>query len=407
MIIWILALLLFGCVGYVGWTMGAIRAGLSLIGLLTGAVLAFPLGKLLHSVMNMFGVKNPLLIYFLGPVIVFLLILILFKIAGFAVHKKVDVYYKYKAGDLKMGLFERLNQRLGLCLGLANAAVYLILISLVIYVFSYATVQIASNDGASGSVKTLNMLGNHVKTSGMAKITSGIDPMSESYYQASDILGLVYHNDLLESRLSRYPAFLALGERPEFQDIANDKDFTELRLRQPPVSEIIDNPKAQTIINNPDLLKEIWAIAVPDLADLEKFLTTGQSAKYDNEKILGRWIFSPNAALALIKKAKPNLGSTDMQRLRRVLFLTMAKANLIAAPDKKVIVKNVGVLRPNSNPKVPPTVDKQTWQGQWDGDNGKYTFTIEGRKEVLSGQVEGDRLSITGGEVSLAFDREL
>jgi hypothetical protein len=407
MMIWILALVLFGCVGYVGWTMGAIRAGLSLIGLLTGAVLAFPLGKLLHSVLNMFGLKNPLLIYFLGPLIVFVLVLILFKIAGFAVHKKVDVYYKYKAGDLKMGLFERLNQRLGLCLGLANAAVYLILISLVIYILSYATVQIASGDGASGSVKTLNMLGHHVKASGMAKITAAVDPMSESYYQASDILGLIYHNDLLESRLSRYPAFLALGERPEFQDIANDKDFTELRLRQPPVSEIIDNPKAQTIINNPDLLKEIWAIAVPDLADLEKFLTTGQSAKYDNEKILGRWIFSPNAALALIKKAKPNLGSTDMQRLRRILLLTMAKANLIAAPDKKVIVKNVGVLRPNSNPKVPPTVDKQTWQGQWDGDNGKYTFTIEGRKEVLSGQVEGDRLTISGGEVSLAFDREL
>jgi hypothetical protein len=407
MMIWILALVLFGCVGYVGWTMGAIRAGLSLLGLLVGSVLAFPLGKLLHSVLNMFGLKNPLLVYFLGPLIVFLLVLIIFKIAGFAVHKKVDVYYKYKAGDLKMGLFERLNQRLGLCLGLANAAVYLILISLVIYIFSYATVQIASGDGVSGSVKTLNMLGNHVKASGMAKITAGVDPMPASYYQASDILGLIYHNDLLESRLSRYPAFLALGERPEFQDIANDKDFTELRLRQPPISEIIDNPKAQSIINNPDLLKEIWSIAVPDLADLEKFLTTGQSAKYDNEKILGRWIFSPNAALALIKKAKPNLGSTDMQRLRRVLLLTMAKANLIAAPDKKVIVKNVGVLRPNSNPKVPPTVDKQTWQGQWDGDNGKYTFTIDGRKEVLSGQVEGDRLTIIGGEVSFAFDREL
>ena len=63
--------------------------------------------------------------------------LILFKVIGAVVHRKVDVYYKYKAGDLRMGLWNRLNHRLGLCLGLANAAVYLVLISLVIYVLSY------------------------------------------------------------------------------------------------------------------------------------------------------------------------------------------------------------------------------------------------------------------------------
>ena len=32
-------------------------------------------------------------------------------------------------------------------------------------------------------------------------------------------------------------------------------------------------------MNNPDLLKEIWAIVVPNLEDLQHFLTTGQSAK--------------------------------------------------------------------------------------------------------------------------------
>src|SRR3954466_13837859 len=108
MMIWILALILFGCLAYVGWTMGAIRAGFSLLGLLVGSLLAFPLGKLLHSLLGVFGLKNPLLVWLLAPFIVFVLILIIFKIGGYAVHQKVDHYYKYKAGDLKMGLFERL-----------------------------------------------------------------------------------------------------------------------------------------------------------------------------------------------------------------------------------------------------------------------------------------------------------
>src|SRR5690348_8159871 len=101
MTIWILALVLFGCLGYVGWTMGGIRAGFSLLGLIVAALLAFPLGKLFHSLLGVFGLKNPVLVWLLGPLVVFILILIIFKVGGYAVHHKVDVYYKYKAGDLK------------------------------------------------------------------------------------------------------------------------------------------------------------------------------------------------------------------------------------------------------------------------------------------------------------------
>ena len=92
------------------------------------------------------GLKNPILAWVLAPLVVFLVISILFKFAGLMVHQKVDVHFKYHAGDLRLALWERLSRRLGLCLALVNGAVYLILISFVIYTFGYWTVQMASDD---------------------------------------------------------------------------------------------------------------------------------------------------------------------------------------------------------------------------------------------------------------------
>jgi Colicin V production protein len=407
MLIWILALVILGLAGYAGYALGAIRAAVTFIGLLISSLLAFPLGKLLHGLLATCGVKNPFFAYLLAPAIVFLILLTIFKAVGYSIHHKVDMFYKHKAGDIKMGLFERLNHRVGACIGVLNASVYLVLLCLPLYVFSYATVQTA-DDNASWSIKFLNTLGRHIKASGMSKIEAAIDPLPESYYQTSDIVGLIYHNDLLESRLSRYPAFLTLGEKPEFQDIGSDKEFTELRLKQPSISEIVNHPKAQAILGNPDLLKEIWGILVPNLSDLDNFLKTGQSAKYGEQKLLGRWEFNLNGALALMKQSNPNFGSTEMQKRRRALFATMSKAVLIAAPDKQVIIKNVGELRPNPNPKQPPTVTMQKLEGQWEGDGNKYTITISNpKKQTLTAEIQGERMTVTGADLPMAFEHEL
>lgn len=433
MIIWFLALVLFASLAGLGLTLGAVRVAFSFIGLLVGALLAGPLGHVMNPLLGLFGVKNPVYLWLLGPVVVFIVILILFKVAGAVVHRKIDVYYKYKAGDLKMGLWNRLNRRLGLCLGLANAALYLILISLAVYVLSYVTTQMVTGDDAPAMVKFLNAAGKDVQGSGMAKITAAIDPTPETFYQTADIVGLIYHNDLLESRLSRYPAFLSLGERPEFQDIANDKAFTELRQRQPPISEILNQPKAQNIINNPDLLKEIWGIVVPNLADLQHFLTTGLSAKYDDEKILGRWDMNVNAALGLLKRTKPNISPIEMKQVKRMISAIFAKTTLTAAPDKQIFLKNVGKVRISTTPNapaapragrpaganpnaaaaarlpanVPLTVDMQSFKGQWEADGTRYQITIADKgKGSLEAVIEGDRLTITGEAFPMVFDRE-
>src|SRR5215472_9068677 len=176
MLIWILALVLLGSCGFIGFSLGVIRTGLSLIGLALGALLAWPLGHFVNPLLGLTGLKNPIIIWMLGPFVVFCLILIIFKVVGFAVHHQVDVYYKYKAGDLRQGLWSRLNVRLGLCLGLAHGAAYFILICWVIYVFSYMTAQMATGDGVNWSVKLLNTAGKNVEDTGMNKVAAAIDP---------------------------------------------------------------------------------------------------------------------------------------------------------------------------------------------------------------------------------------
>ena len=409
MLIWILALVLLGSCGFIGFSLGVLRSGISLIGLILGALLAWPLGHLVNPVLGLTGLKNPIIIWFLGPFVVFCIILIIFKVIGMAVHHKVDVYYKYKAGDLRMGLWNRLNARLGLCAGLANGAVYLILICAVIYVFSYATAQIAADDSVSWMVKMLNTAGKSVEDTGMNKVAAAIDPLPDTYYQTVDILGLIYHNDLLEGRLTHYPAFLAMGERPEFQDIGKDKEFTEMRQRQSPISEILNYSKTQNIIGNPDMLKEIWALVVPNLKDLHQYLTTGKSDKYDDEPILGRWNFDVGRALYAFKQSKPNVGSQEMAIVRHMVELRFSKLALVAtpAPDKQAFLKNFGKPKAPAKPgQLPTAVDLQTFQGHWDGGAGKYEFDFSEVKRKLQATVDGDRMTITGEAYPLTFEKE-
>jgi hypothetical protein len=107
---------------------------------------------------------------------------IIFKVGALVVHKKVDVHFRYHAGDLRQVLWERLNRRLGLCLALANGALYLILLSSVIYPLSYWTVQMATEDDATEDPKMmriLNRLGQDLQNTGFAKVARAVDPMPQ------------------------------------------------------------------------------------------------------------------------------------------------------------------------------------------------------------------------------------
>src|SRR5436190_3962892 len=167
MTIWLFAILLLACLAAAGYRQGAIRAGISFFGIILAALLAGLLGKLVAPLLKVFGVVHPILLWVLPPFIAFVIVLALIKIGALFLHQKVDVYYKYKAGDLRLKLWERLNARIGACVGLLNGLVYLVLIAMVIQAFSYWTVQMASGDTDPKGMRLLNQLGRDLQSTGM------------------------------------------------------------------------------------------------------------------------------------------------------------------------------------------------------------------------------------------------
>jgi hypothetical protein len=304
---------------------------------------------------------------------------------------------------LRLALWERLNRRLGLCLGVVNGFIYCLLISFVVYGSSYWTVQMSTPEQDSKMLNLLNRMGHDLQASGFVKSARAIDPFPQVFYDVADLAGLLYKNPLAEARLSRYPAFLSLAEQPPFQDLAADTRFTEMRQKGEPLMNVLDYPKVAAIVQNPDLLKTIWSTLIPNLQDLRTYLEEGKSPKYDSEKILGRWVFNVNAAMALLRRAKPSIPSSEMQKVKRFMLTAFAKTTFVAAPDHMAILKNSPALK-----ALAATPDPQTWQGQWRSQDGKYqlSLTANGKTEELAAEMDGDRLNVTGGTVGLVFSPE-
>ncbi|MEY4384982.1 MAG: hypothetical protein RLY20_265, partial [Verrucomicrobiota bacterium] len=306
MTIWLLAIVLMASLAALGYRQGAIRVACSLIGIFLGALLAVPLGKPFVVLLKAFGVVHPVILWLVPPVIAFIVVSFLVKAGAFAIHHKVEVYFKYKAGDLRLTLWERMNRRLGACLGVVNGVAYTVLITFVVYVLGYWTVQMETGTEQSRMVKLVNRMAEDLQSSGFSRSARSLENMPKSFYEAADILGKIYRNPTLEARLSRYPAFLMLGERPDFQTLAKDSQFAEMRARQDSVAALMQYGPIQGIVNDTEFLKTVWGIIEPNLGDLAGFLDSGVSEKYKDETILGRWNCSVRGMVAAYRRAKPN-----------------------------------------------------------------------------------------------------
>jgi hypothetical protein len=404
MTIWLLTILLLTCVAALGYQQGAIRSSINFFGIILAALLAPLAGKIFKPLLGITGVTNPIWLWVLPPLFGFILVMALVKIGAFFVHQKVDVYYKYKAGDLRLSLWERLNARLGACVGLLNGVAYLVLIAFVIHAFSYWTVQIASSDSDPKSVRLLNTLGRDLHSTGMARVARAIDPMTDSFYETADLAGLLYQNSLLEARLLRYPGFLTLGERQEFQTLGQDTAFAEMRLRGSSINEVLEQPSAKAVFANPELLKEIWATVQPDLKDLRGFLETGKSAKYDGEKLLGRWRFDSSGSMLAYRRIK-NVTGTEAARVRAWMQANFAKSSIVAAPDKMVALKNFSDLQIQAG--QPTTPGTKNLKGTWKEDGlDSYEFDLEGGTDKRIAKFEGNRLILAGEGMAIAFVKE-
>ena len=407
MTIWLLALLLMASTAALGYRQGAIRVAVSFIGILAGTLLALPLAKLVKILLGSFGVVNPVVLWILGPVIAFVIISAIFKACALPLHQKIDVHYKYHAGDLRLALWERLNSRLGACLGLLNGAAYTILICFGIYILSYWTFQVGSDDQDPRGMRVLNRLGEDLQKTGFNKVARSLDSLPDAYYRVADFIGLVYFNPLLEARLSRYPAFLTLAERNDFATVGRDKEFTQMRMRKEPIMGLLKYQSVDPMIQNPETVKLVWDTIHENLADLPGYLDTGKSAKYDSQKILGRWRFDVSAAAAAARRARPNMPSSEMLKLRRWMQLAFAETTVVAMTDSRIILKNLpSVRQPTATPTQPgtpvTTVASETLQGKWKDLDDKYQINFEGKDDVFA-KIEGSRLMMSFEGTPLAF----
>jgi hypothetical protein len=405
MTIWLLTILLLAALAAVGYQQGGIRTGISFFGILLAFLLAALAGKIFVPLLGLLGVKNPIYVWALPPFFGFILVSALVKVGAFFVHQKVDVYYKYKAGDLRLALWERINRRLGACVGLLNGVAYLVLIAFVIHAFSYWTVQLASADTNPKTIRLLNALGRDLQSTGMNRVGKSVDPLKKSFYDTADLAGLLYQNSLLEARLLRYPGFLTLGEKPEFQALGQDSAFAEMRLKATPLNEVLDHSSAKAIFANPDLLKQVWNTVQPDLSDLQAFLETGKSAKYDGEKILGRWRFDANSSMLAYRRTKPNAAGAEVTRMRGWLRERYDKSSIVAAPDKMVALKNFPDNTPVPAGQAPSTQVKNL-SGNWQADGLDYAFNLEGGTDKRVAKFEGVHLILSGEPLPVAFRKE-
>jgi hypothetical protein len=107
--------------------------------------------------------------------------------------------------------------------------------------------------------------------------------------------------------------------------------------------------------------------------------------------------------MAAHRRAKPNISSTDMLKLKKWMMGNLLKASFVATTEHQAIFKNVPSLKASAT-----SSGSQTFQGQWQGGDGKYqmTFAAGSGNDDVFGNVESDRLTFKMIGLDLVFDRE-
>jgi len=406
MTIWILALLLLAAGAGMGLRQGAIRVTISFAGIIISSLLAWPLSGIVRPLLPHVGIHNPVALWLLPPFLVFIILLSAFKSLGLLAHHKVNVHYKYKREEIHLILWERMNKRLGLCLGLLNGLAYLVLISFVIYDFSYWTVQVATADEEKLPVRMLNRMGRDLQDTGLIRVARAIDPMPEIYFKTADLAGLIYQNPQLLDRLSAYPAFLSLAERDDFKQLGQNTDFQTAWKNHSPISQLWNNSQASTIRQNADIAGTVENLVLTNLDDLQSYLQTGQSAKFSAEKILGRWDFNVMASLTALIQTRANMPSSEMAGIRELWSRAYARTMFVAGADGQAFLKNLPHFK--MQPNQPTTFDTATLQGQWKSNGNDYDLSLadSGANKSAIVTIDGSRLMLKMGSDLLVFDRE-
>lgn len=405
MTVWILALLLLASCAALGFRQGAIRVVFSFVGIIFAVLLAGPFGKLFAAILPHVGVKQPVMIWAVAPLIAYAVVLTLFKIGGFMVHRRVELHYKYHMPETRLALYERMNHRIGACAGVLNGTAYFILVSFVLFNFSYWTVQVASSDSEPKMTRLVNLIGRDLQSTGMARPAAAVAPLSPDFYRIGDLAGLIYQNPNAASRLASYPAFISVAQRDDLQQLSQDETFTNAWAEHATMATLMNTPSVQAIVKDTSLLTTVWTVVQTNLEDITTYLKTGKSPKYDGEKIIGVWDFNANVSVAQFGQLHPKLQSSEMRAMRALWSQAYANTTFEAGTDNQSFLLNAPDFK-DYKPGQPMTT--ATWKGQWSNDGGTYTVTLSsnGENKTYIATADALRLTLKDDNNVFVFDRD-
>jgi hypothetical protein len=408
MTIWILAILCLAGAALAGWRQGAIRAAFSFVGILFAALLGPLLGKLFGLILPYFGVTSPVTGWIVQPILGFSLVLILFKVAAQNVHKKVETFYRYKAGDLRQTLWERLNTRLGICVGLLNGTAYFVLVSFFLFNFSYLTSQTAVAANQPFVVRMVNDAGSSMVSSGFSRTAAAVGTLPPMYYKIADTTGFLLQNPDAAQRLMTYPGLASLWERDEMLPLMSDPSISNAIVSGASVATVMNLPSIQDFLHNKPLSQSVWTIVETNFNDITNFLATGKSPKFDGEKLIGSWEFNAAVTLAWVRQDRPRMTVAEMRALRSWMVQSYSQTRLLVTGDNQVFVRNLPRIRPGAGGQQ-STTELNNWKGEWSNDTKGYTLHVNFNtdEKFLSGALaaEGIRLTLKDGRDTLIFDK--
>lgn len=373
MTIWILAILLLAGLAAAGYSQGAIKVAFSLVGIFAGMLFAMPLSPVVVPLLPFIGITNSWTQAIIAPIVAFYAIGAAFKIGAAFVHRKVEYHYKYHASDSVRALWERMNRRLGASLGLINGWLYLLLICVAISTLGYFTTQTGASESGSVVMRTFNRMALDLRETHMNKVVAGVNPAPERFYEISDFLGFVANNRGVVKRFGSYPPMVVLTRKPVFQAIANDKEYQKLVENERDPSVILDHPHSQEVLTNAEAMSDLLAI---DLKDFTAYLSTGKSPKYQEERILGSWVYDFPASFKLAKTQEPDMLTSRTMRLKKELAERYAGAVLVATIDNKLTVQLPANIEGTPCPSLSNAPPRTSFTGTWKRSGERYHLTL-------------------------------
>ena len=296
---------------------------------LIGLALATTLGALAAPLLPKLGVQSLTWMLVLPSLVGFSVVWLASLGAGFAAHRPVELHFKYREDDPTRKAFEVMNNAIGLFVGMLTGVILLFAVAKPIYGEAYLTTQIHS-ETEPAPIGLINSVRSGMASTGWDRTFAPLDRTPAKFNEVADLLGLLYANPALTNRIVDYPPFLALVEMQEVSDILGDPDYLKLLQDQAGFTALLNNSKTQAILNNRDIVDQLKKL---DLTDLRKFLETGTSPKYADERLLGRWRPDMAAIVTDARRKRANLGFADLKNLRMAMNAILSKAKFNVYPD--------------------------------------------------------------------------